>query len=161
MPMKKLKKVATVLAALLVMGPLFYPLPLNAQQDIEFDLSELVIETADGSILKFNVELAESSAQKSRGLMFRREMAPDAGMLFLHSKDRVLTMWIANTILPLDMLFIAADGKIARIQEQTIPQSREVISSRKRVRAVLELNAGTVRKHAISVGDRVIHNHFN
>ncbi|MBO6784953.1 MAG: DUF192 domain-containing protein, partial [Alphaproteobacteria bacterium] len=73
---------------------------------------------------------------------------------------RVVTMWMANTYLPLDMLFIKSDGRIARIAENTIPLSREVVSSRERVRAVLELNAGTARKLGIAVGDRVIHERF-
>ena len=93
--------------------------------------------------------------------MFRREMADNEGMLFLHRRDRVLTMWMANTFLPLDMLFIERDGTIARIEENTIPQSRDVISSRKRVRAVLELNAGTARNLGISAGDKVVYERFN
>ena len=70
-------------------------------------------------------------------------------------------MWMANTFLPLDMLFVEHNGRIARIQANTVPQSREVISSRKRVRAVLELNAGTAQRLGISVGDKVLHEHFN
>lgn len=88
-------------------------------------------------------------------------MAADAGMLFLHKRNRVVTMWMANTYLPLDMLFIEADGRIARIAANTIPQSRDTISSRKRVRAVLELNAGTARRLGISVGDRIVYERFN
>lgn len=82
-------------------------------------------------------------------------------MLFLHKRNRVVTMWMANTYLPLDMLFIEADGRIARIAANTIPQSRDTISSRKRVRAVLELNAGTARRLGISVGDRIVYERFN
>jgi uncharacterized protein len=85
---------------------------------------------------------------------------PD-GMLFLYRRDQVVTMWMENTFLPLDMLFIEHSGRIARIQANTVPQSREVISSRKRVRAVLELNAGTARKLGISVGDKVLYERFN
>lgn len=158
--MKKLKIVVSKIAALLVVAPLLAPLPLNAQQDIEFERDVLSIATRSGDVLKFSVELAESSEQKSRGLMFRRQMADNEGMLFLHRRDRVLTMWMANTVLPLDMLFIERDGTIARIQTNTIPQSREVISSRTRVRAVLELNAGTTRKFGIAVGDKVNHERF-
>ncbi|CAN0552007.1 unnamed protein product, partial [Laminaria digitata] len=132
---------------ILVVGLLILssPLPLSAQQDVEFERDTLSIVARRGDVFEFNVELAETSEQKSRGLMFRREMADNEGMLFLHRRDRVLTMWMANTFLPLDMLFIERDGTIARIEENTIPQSRDVISSRKRVRAVLELNAGTAR----------------
>lgn len=142
------------------MATLLAPLPGYGQQAVQFERAELSIETKSGDVFEFSIELAESSAQKSRGLMFRRKMAADAGMLFLHRRDKVLTMWMANTFLPLDMLFIEANGRIARIEENTIPQSRDIISSRQRVRAVLELNAGTARELGISVGDRVIYEAF-
>lgn len=145
---------------LLVVVTLLAPLPAHGQRDIRFEHTSLSIETKSGRVFEFNVELAESSEQKSRGLMFRREMAADEGMLFLHRRDKVLTMWMANTYLPLDMLFIGADGRISRIEENTIPQSRDIISSRQRVRAVLELNAGTARDLGIAVGDRVIYEAF-
>ena len=161
--MKILKIVVTIFSPILVVGLLILssPLPLSAQQDVEFERDTLSIVARRGDVFEFNVELAETSEQKSRGLMFRREMADNEGMLFLHRRDRVLTMWMANTFLPLDMLFIERDGTIARIEENTIPQSRDVISSRKRVRAVLELNAGTARNLGISAGDKVVYERFN
>lgn len=152
---------ASLVASFLVVAALVNPLPAVAQQGIAFDQTEIAIETKSGGSHRFKVELAESDAQKSRGLMFRRQMAADAGMLFLHKRNRVVTMWMANTYLPLDMLFIEADGRIARIAANTIPQSRDTISSRKRVRAVLELNAGTARRLGISVGDRIVYERFN
>lgn len=151
---------AAIIAPILVVSPLLVPRSLSAQQAIEFESASLSIETQSDRVFEFTVEIAESSAQKSRGLMYRREMAADEGMLFLHRRDRVLTMWMANTFLPLDMLFIEADGRISRIEENTIPQSRETISSRQRVRAVLELNAGTTRKLGITEGDRVVYESF-
>ena len=129
--------------------------PVIAQDDVEFRRSSLAIETSDGTHA-FDVEVAATDRQRARGLMFRTEMAPDAGMIFLYRQDRVLTMWMANTYLPLDMLFIAADGRIVHIAEETIPLSRATISSRRRARAVLELNAGTVKRLNIHVGDRVV-----
>jgi len=149
------------IAAVLVVSQLLFPLPLNAQQDVGFAEDVLQIKSASGDIFEFNIELAESPEQKSRGLMYRREMGADEGMLFLYRRDQVVTMWMANTFLPLDMLFIERDGTIARIQANTLPQSREVISSRKRVRAVLELNAGTARKLGIAPGDKVLYERFN
>ncbi|MBS28786.1 MAG: hypothetical protein CL566_07675 [Alphaproteobacteria bacterium] len=145
----------TLLVILMLSG-----VPAAAQNDVRFERSSLEIETANG-VHEFDVELAISSEQRARGLMFRHEMAPDAGMLFLYRSDRVLNMWMANTNLPLDMLFIEAGGRIIRIQENTIPLSRTTISSRKRARAVLELNAGTVRRLGIKPGDRVIHERLN
>jgi uncharacterized membrane protein (UPF0127 family) len=161
--LKILKIVVSIFSPILVVGLLILssPLPLSAQQDVEFERDTLSIVARRGDVFEFNVELAETSEQKSRGLMFRREMADNEGMLFLHRRDRVLTMWMANTFLPLDMLFIERDGTIARIEENTIPQSRDVISSRKRVRAVLELNAGTARNLGISAGDKVVYERFN
>ena len=161
--MKILKIVVSIFSPILVVGLLILssPLPLSAQQDVEFERDTLSIVARRGDVFEFNVELAETSEQKSRGLMFRREMADNEGMLFLHRRDRVRTMWMANTFLPLDMLFIERDGTIARIEENTIPQSRDVISSRKRVRAVLELNAGTARNLGISAGDKVVYERFN
>ena len=158
--MKIIQTVLSKIAVILVVSYLLAPLSLNAQQDVEFSQSELSVRTKAGEVFNFSVELAESGEQKSRGLMFRREMAADAGMLFLHNRDRVVTMWMANTFLPLDMLFIKADGRIARIAANTIPQSRDVISSRQRVRAVLELNACTARMLGISVGDQVAYERF-
>jgi len=146
---------------LLVVTALLVPLPVSAQQDVVFREDVLEIQTGDGGVFEFKVELAETGEQKSRGLMYRREMGVDEGMLFLYRRDQVVTMWMANTFLPLDMLFIERDGTIVRIQANTIPQSREIISSRKRVRAVLELNAGTARRLGISPGDKVIHERFN
>lgn len=139
---------------------MLWAVPTGAQSEVTFDRSSLKIETAEG-VHEFDVELAISGEQRARGLMFRNEMAPDAGMLFLYRSDRVLNMWMANTNLPLDMLFIEANGRIARIEENTIPLSRTTISSRRRARAVLELNAGTVRRLGIKPGDRVIHDRLN
>lgn len=159
--MKSIHIVATKIVLLLVVGVLLIPLPLAAQKPVEFDRDVLSIETKSGEIFEFDVELAESDEQKSRGLMYRREMGEREGMLFLYRRDQVVTMWMANTFLPLDMLFIERNGRIARIQANTVPQSREVISSRKRVRAVLELNAGTARSLGISVGDKVLYDRLN
>lgn len=143
----------SVLPLLLV---LFLFAPAHAQDDVKFDRSTLKIETAD-AVHSFEIEIATNDEQRARGLMFRNEMAADAGMLFLYRRDRVLTMWMANTYLPLDMLFIGSDGRIVRIAENTIPLSRTTISSRNRARAVLELNAGTARRLGINAGDRVVY----
>lgn len=146
-------------AALPVLFVLFALVPAQAQEEVVFEHSTLKIETAD-AVHSFDIEVATNDAQRARGLMFRNEMAPDAGMLFLYRRDRVLTMWMANTYLPLDMLFIGADGRIVRVAENTIPLSRTTISSRNRARAVLELNAGTARRLGIRAGDRVVYDGF-
>ncbi|MGB0572256.1 MAG: DUF192 domain-containing protein [Alphaproteobacteria bacterium] len=154
--MKKLnKKIYLYVALALILG-LFMVGMVHAQDDVDFERSTLKIETLDG-VHNFDVEVATNDAQRARGLMFRNEMAPDAGMLFVYRRDRILAMWMANTYLPLDMLFIASDGRIVSIARNTIPLSRTTITSRKRARAVLELNAGTARRLGIKAGDRVVY----
>ena len=127
-----------------------------AQSPAVFERTTLSIETAEGRHA-FKIELALTPAQQSQGLMFRRRLAADAGMLFFHQRDTFATMWMRNTFVPLDMLFVAADGSIVHIVERTVPQSLTTISAGKPVRAVLEVTAGTVRRLAIRSGDRLIH----
>ncbi len=88
--------------------------------------------------------------------MYRKVMAPDAGMLFDFGMPRPVSMWMENTILPLDMLFIQGDGTISHIRENAVPYSRDVIDSRGPVKFVLELNAGRSKSLGIKVGDKVI-----
>jgi uncharacterized membrane protein (UPF0127 family) len=92
--------------------------------------------------------------------MYRRRMARDAGMLFLYKRSAPVQMWMKNTLIPLDMIFIAADGRIVTITERAVPRSLETISSGVPVIAVLELNGGTVSRLKIAVGDRIFHPAF-
>ncbi|MBS9476516.1 DUF192 domain-containing protein [Ancylobacter radicis] len=119
----------------------------------------LTINTRTGPI-RFTVEMATTPAERSKGLMYRTELAPDAGMLFDFNVDQPVYMWMKNTYIPLDMLFIRSDGRIASITTDTVPLSTETISSGVSVRAVLELPAGTVRARGIAVGDMVEHRLF-
>jgi uncharacterized protein len=105
---------------------------------------------------RFNVELAETPAQMEQGLMFRRELAPDAGMLFDFKEPTMATMWMHNTLIPLDMLFIDAQGRIVNIHERAVPQSDAIIAAAAPVRAVIELNGGTAARLGIKPGDRVL-----
>ena len=120
----------------------------------------LSIESNTGEKHHFHVELADSPEERSMGLMYRKEMGADEGMLFLYSQQQYVTMWMHNTFLPLDMIFISSDGKVMNIVERTVPQSKTTISSGMAVIAVLELNAGTVSKHGIRLGDQVNHAFF-
>jgi uncharacterized protein len=126
----------------------------KAQLLQRFETSSLVIDTAKGA-QKFTIELAVTPAQHEQGLMFRRELAPDAGMLFIFPELVPAVFWMKNTLIPLDMLFIAADGRIADLHERAVPQSEAHIESKVPVKAVLELNGGTVARLGIKVGDRV------
>lgn len=149
-------KLLRILAILLVTAVLLSPVVGGVQAQATFERSTLTIETL-GESHEFDIELALTPAQQSQGLMFRRQLAPDAGMLFYHRRDTVATMWMRNTFIPLDMLFVAADGRIVHIVERTVPQSLTTISAGRSVRAVLELNAGTVRRLAIREGNRLVH----
>lgn len=136
--------------------------PVAAQSGpASFEWDELSIETVDGARHRFRIEIATSPAQQQQGLMFRRELAADAGMLFIYRPRRVISMWMRNTIIPLDMLFIAEDGVIVKIVERTVPLSLASISSDQRVRAVLEVNGGTVARLNLAPGDRVSYRAFD
>jgi uncharacterized membrane protein (UPF0127 family) len=131
--------------------------PLGAQ--VAFETAPLAIESASGTH-EFEVELAVTPEQRRHGLMFREHLESDQGMLFDFGSTGPVTMWMRNTFIPLDMLFIAADGRIARIAADTEPLSDAVIRSGGAVRAVLELPAGTSADLGIAVGDRIVHPMF-
>ena len=108
----------------------------------------------------FTIELAVTDEQRERGLMFRRSLPEGQGMLFKFEPDQVVSMWMHNTYISLDMIFIRSDGRIQRIAENTMPESDNIISSGGTVRGVLEVIAGTARKLGIRAGDRVAHPWF-
>jgi uncharacterized membrane protein (UPF0127 family) len=119
-------------------------------------LSPLTIVTPDRQHT-FQVEVAASPQERARGLMFRTELAPERGMLFDFGREQPVSMWMRNTLIPLDMLFIGNDGEIRTIAQNTTPLSLETIASGVPVMAVLELNAGMTRLLGIGPGDRVTH----
>lgn len=146
------------LLALLV---LLFAAGAAAQSSVTFERSKLVIAGQSGRH-DFDVELAVNPDQRAQGLMYRRMMAADAGMLFdFGARPQRASMWMKNTFIPLDMLFIAGNGRIESIVERTVPHSLETVSSRGPVRAVLELNGGTVARLGIAPGDRVEHPIFS
>jgi uncharacterized membrane protein (UPF0127 family) len=124
-----------------------------------FGTSELTVQTAAG-LQKFSIELALSDAQMEQGLMFRRSMAPDAGMLFDFKHPTNVTMWMKNTVIPLDMLFLDASGKIIDTHERAVPYSTDIIASAVPSRYVIELNGGTVARLGIKLGDQVTSPYF-
>jgi uncharacterized protein len=103
----------------------------------------------------FSVELATNTAERAVGLMFRKELPEGRGMLFDFHEDQPVQFWMHNTYISLDMIFIAADGRVVRVAENAKPMSDDLISSGRPVRAVLEVIAGTARKLGIAAGDRV------
>ncbi len=114
----------------------------------------LTIATATGRH-RFEVEIARTEEQQARGLMGRRYMPSERGMIFDYPQVQTVSMWMDNTFISLDILFIDAEGKIVRIAEKAEPLSRRFIPSGVPVRAVLELNAGTVERIGAKVGDTV------
>jgi len=109
----------------------------------------------------FSVEIADTDAERERGLMFRKELPEGHGMLFDFHRDQEVGFWMQNTYISLDMIFIRGDGRILHIAESTEPLSTRVIPSNGPVRAVLEVIAGTARKFGIAPGDRVAAPIFN
>lgn len=133
--------------------------PARAAGHVAMETSELTIEGAAGRH-RFQVELATTPEQRMQGLMFREALAPDAGMLFVYAGERPVGMWMKNTLIPLDMLFIDGAGRIVNIAERTVPGSLETIPSAGPVKGVLELNGGTAARLGIMPGDRVVHPMF-
>jgi uncharacterized membrane protein (UPF0127 family) len=111
----------------------------------------IIIDTNAGPHT-FKVEVAADDESREIGLMFRKTMAPDAGMLFDFHTSQAVSFWMENTILPLDMLFVRADGTIARVKENAVPYSRETIPSGAPVQFVIELNAGRAQALGIKEG---------
>ena len=109
---------------------------------------------------KIDVEIARTPDEQARGLMFRTTLTDTQGMLFPYKPPHELTMWMRNTYIPLDMVFIRPDGTVHRIEERTEPLSDTVISSRGDVAAVLELAGGAAARFGLKAGDRVVHPHF-
>ena len=119
---------------------------------------ETTVEIATKSGVRvFAIELAVTDEERAKGLMYRKELPDGRGMLFDFQREQAVSMWMKNTFIPLDMIFIARDGRIVRIAENTEVQSERIISSGAPVIAVLEVIAGTARKYGIAPGDRVAH----
>jgi uncharacterized membrane protein (UPF0127 family) len=119
----------------------------------------LTIVTGTGTH-RLNVEIAANEDSRELGLMFRRSLAPDAGMLFEFDKDQPVAMWMKNTYVSLDMVFISTDGHVVNIERNTTPESLDVIQSNGPVRAVLEVAAGTADRLGIAPGAQVRHPFF-
>ena len=139
------------LAAILVVGCAVASAPVRAAS-----FQPLEIVTRNG-VQVFSVEMATTEEEKQTGLMYRKELADGKGMLFDFKPEQEVSMWMKNTYVSLDMIFIRADGRILRIAENTEPLSTKIISSQGPARAVLEVVAGTAQKYGIRPGDRVGH----
>lgn len=127
-----------------------------AQLDRLFRRSTLKIATPDARLHTFKVWVADDPARRARGLMFVKHLAADEGMLFLYEQPQIISMWMKNTFIPLDMLFFDAEGRIVHVAANAEPHSLATIGSREPAMGVIELNAGTAAKLHIRPGARVI-----
>ena len=139
---------AVLLSFVLLMGfavhPAAAPLPVTT----------ISIDTGKGKAV-FKVEVAGDNASQEKGMMFRKKLAPDAGMLFDFHTTVMTSFWMKNTLLPLDIIFIRSDGTISSIAGNAVPLSEAPIPSSEPIRAVLEINGGKAKALGIMPGDKV------
>lgn len=144
-----------LLIAALAVLPLITDAQAQTQAQPALPKEKLTIVTRDGKRHEFNVEMALTPQQQETGLMFRKEVPADGGMLFDWGQPRDAAMWMRNTVSSLDMIFINGDGSIRRVAENTVPESLATIDPGGPVRATLEVAAGTARRLGIHPGDKV------
>jgi uncharacterized protein len=118
--------------------------------------AQLVIASAGGGRHRFTVEIADTPQTRARGLMFRKSLPPATGMLFDFKRPQEVAFWMKNTLIPLDMLFVSARGRILAVHRNAVPLSLATIASPVPVRAVIELAGGTAARLGIAPGDRVL-----
>jgi uncharacterized protein len=144
-----------LLIALPVLLAMVFFAGVGNTQSENYATAVVTIVSASGKH-SFNVELAETPAQMEQGLMFRQQLPPDAGMLFDFKQPTMATMWMHNTLIPLDMLFVDEHGRIVNIHQRAVPQSDAIIAAAAPVRVVIELNGGTTARLGIKPGDQVL-----
>ena len=148
-----------LLKLIALVGCLFVLESRHAVSDTIFPQSEILIVSKSGEH-KFVVDVATTMAQRQVGLMYRKKMARNRGMMFDFGEEQLIAMWMKNTLIPLDMLFVDKTGRILQIERATTPLSLETIAGRRPAMSVIELNAGLTTELGISEGDQVMHNIF-
>jgi len=143
--------------AVTLWGKLHDPTPANVPV---FEHAILSIQRADGASFSYNIEVARTLEQELYGLMFRKYLPPDTGMIFIYTPDQPVSMWMKNTYIPLDMLFVRGDGIIAKIVENARPLDLTPIEAGEPIRGVIEINAGEVQKYGFKTGDKVLFSDF-
>ena len=143
---------AAVLAACGARTPAAQPVENTAQSSLQ----QIPLTVRSGRTShRFTVEVAETRRDQAQGLMYRRALEPNRGMLFIYNPPQQVAFWMKNTLIPLDMIFIRADGEIVKIQPDTVPLSLEPVSSGEPILAVLEIPGGRSAELGIKAGDRV------
>lgn len=146
---------AVLLSLLVAVGLMQALTPVGAAQAAKA-LEAIVLETSSGP-RTIMVEIARTDREKALGLMYRTHLDDNKGMLFVYEYAQEITMWMKNTYIPLDMVFLRSDGSVLRIAEQTEPLSEEIIASQGPARFVLELAGGAARRMGLKPGDRLRH----
>jgi uncharacterized membrane protein (UPF0127 family) len=154
-----LRRLATVFAATLALAGTSMTVAQEGQLEELAAFPRGKLEISDGKKLKltFDVWLADNPRRQAQGLMFVRALPDMRGMLFVHESPKPMSMWMKNTYIPLDMVFIDAHARIQQIVEQTIPHSLAIISSKDPALAVLEIAGGEARRLGLRPGQRVVH----
>ncbi|HEU0117005.1 MAG TPA: DUF192 domain-containing protein [Alphaproteobacteria bacterium] len=122
----------------------------------EFPKAELDVLRADGTSIHYHVEVATTLEQEMFGLMFRKYMPQDHGMIFIYNPPQQVSMWMKDTYIPLDMLYVRADGTIEKIITEAQPLNYTPLSSDEPVHGVIELNAGEVAREGLKKGDKIV-----
>ena len=138
----------------------FAALPLRAEDAPLMKIEPVTLAAGQGATM-FTVEIADTEAEHERGLMFRQRLPEGHGMLFDFHEPRQVAMWMKNTLIPLDMIFIRVDGSIAGIARNTKPESTDVLGVGEPILAVLEVPGGTADRIGLKSGDMVYHRIFN
>jgi uncharacterized membrane protein (UPF0127 family) len=146
--------IVLVLSSLL----LGYKIYEQKNPNIKFDNSMLKIIKQSGEVIKLKVKIADSPAERARGLMFVKQMPEDEAMLFVFDTEEMRRMWMKNTLIPLDMLFVGSNKEILNFKENAEPESLEIIFSVAPSKYVIELNGGFISKHNIKIGDKIEYN---
>ena len=125
---------------------------------VSFNLSaeekKVIIDTISGKVI-FTVEVADTNEERTKGLMFREELNLENGMLFVFPTSRKVNIWMKNTSIPLDIIYISSDNNIFQIEHTALPKNKKIYSSKKPAKFVLEVNAGQAKRNNINIGDRV------
>jgi len=153
---KALNTIAAIVIACIVLSFIVVSCWGNAPTQPQFKTGELIIERHGKTVEKLSVEIAETGREMEYGLMFRHDMAPDHGMIFLFPYPQHIQMWMKNTFLPLDMVFFSEDQKIVAITANAHPQDESIIDPGTNAKYVLEINAGLAAKWGLKNGDQFL-----
>lgn len=155
-PTEPLRRAALIAFLASAFAVFLIGLPVRAQDNAKLRVEPVTVETQRGKEI-FKAEIADTPALRQQGLMYRKEMAPDEGMLFDFGAPRPVQMWMKNTYISLDMIFIRKDGTVVAIGANTEPLSEAIVGVEEPVKGVLEVVAGTAARIGLKPGDRIIH----